>query len=104
MSCLMYKAYRLQIESWSSGEDFLTQLCKRSGKLLKKGEPDLDAVARMVFQDFQRGRLPYFTIPPNSSRQVTSRDGVLTSHMGGWGHQGDIYMILNCFLLNLYWK
>ena len=45
-------------------------MCKRTGKLLKKGEPDMNAVARMVYQDLQRGRLPYFNAPPNSSRKV----------------------------------
>jgi len=69
-----YLTQAYKIASWSSGEDFLTQLCKRSGKLLKKGEPDLDSVARMVFQDMQRGRLPYFTAPPNSSRLADGKD------------------------------
>ena len=30
---------------------------------MKGGEPDLNTAARMVLQDFQRGRLPFFSLP-----------------------------------------
>ena len=52
------------MESWSDDLDFLAQLARKKGKLLKKGEPDLNTVAKMVLNDWQRGRLPYFTLPP----------------------------------------
>eukprot|EP00116_Pleurobrachia_bachei_P000213 sb/3460475/ len=68
-----YLTQAYKIEEWKDGEDFLAQLCKRMGKLLKKGEPDLDAVARIVFQDFQRGRLPYFNTPPNTRPEGEER-------------------------------
>lgn len=29
----------------------------------KGGEPDLNSVAKIVLNDFQRGRLPYFVLP-----------------------------------------
>ncbi|XP_077455315.1 nucleolar GTP-binding protein 2 [Stigmatopora argus] len=56
------KTYR--IPSWSSPEDFLEKLAFRSGKLLKGGEPDLPTVAKMVLNDWQRGRIPFFVKPP----------------------------------------
>ncbi|TRY67627.1 hypothetical protein TCAL_11124 [Tigriopus californicus] len=52
------------IPSWSDAEDFLKKLATKSGKLLKGGEPDLVAVSKMVLNDFQRGKLPYFKLPP----------------------------------------
>ncbi len=33
------------------------------------GEPDVNAVARIVLNDFQRGKLPYFVKPPSSKVQ-----------------------------------
>lgn len=51
------------IKSWTSPTNFLEQLAKRSGKLLKGGDPDIAAVSKMVLNDFQRGKLPYY-IPP----------------------------------------
>merc|ERR1711962_1666413 len=43
--------------------DFLEQMAKKAGRLLKGGEPDVNAVAKMVLIDWQRGKLPYF-VPP----------------------------------------
>lgn len=56
------KTYR--IPTWSSAEDFLEKLALRTGKLLKGGEPDLSTVSKMVLNDWQRGRIPFFVKPP----------------------------------------
>nr|XP_006631586.1 PREDICTED: nucleolar GTP-binding protein 2 [Lepisosteus oculatus] len=56
------KTYR--IDTWESAEDFLEKLAFRSGKLLKGGEPDMQTVSKMVLNDWQRGRIPYFVKPP----------------------------------------
>jgi len=56
------RTYKLR--DWTSPLDFLEKLCKRTGKLLKGGEPDLKAVSKMVLNDWQRGKLPYFVPPP----------------------------------------
>ncbi|WFD00080.1 GTPase required for pre-60S ribosomal subunit nuclear export and maturation [Malassezia yamatoensis] len=56
-----------QLHSWKNAEDFLTQLCARMGKLLKGGEPDLDTVAKMVLNDWIRGKIPFFVPPPDHS-------------------------------------
>ena len=34
------------------------------GKLLKGGEPDITITSRIVLNDWQRGKLPYYTAPP----------------------------------------
>lgn len=54
------------ISDWTHPDDFLEQLAKKSGKLLKKGEPDVNTVGRMILNDFQRGKLPWFTPPPDT--------------------------------------
>ncbi|KAJ7517359.1 hypothetical protein O6H91_21G020600 [Diphasiastrum complanatum] len=56
------RAYKIQ--SWEDDNDFLVQLSRLTGKLLKGGEPDLTTAAKMVLQDWQRGRLPFFIPPP----------------------------------------
>lgn len=56
------KTYR--IPSWTSAEDFLEKMAFRTGKLLKGGEPDLPTVSKMVLNDWQRGRIPFFVKPP----------------------------------------
>ncbi|KAK3592155.1 hypothetical protein CHS0354_019446 [Potamilus streckersoni] len=60
------KTYK--VESWTSPEDFLEQLARKSGRLLKKGEPDFSTTAKMVLNDWQRGKIPYFVRPPGSEQ------------------------------------
>ena len=71
---LQVRAYK--IKSWSSTEDFLTQLARASGKLLRGGEPDLNTAARMVLLDWQRGKIPYFTLPPDYETREGKEVGV----------------------------
>ncbi|XP_068592091.1 nucleolar GTP-binding protein 2 [Cebidichthys violaceus] len=56
------KTYR--IPTWNSPEEFLEKLAMRTGKLMKGGEPDLSTVSKMVLNDWQRGRIPFFVKPP----------------------------------------
>lgn len=39
----------------------------RAGKLTRGAEPDTQTAAKMVLLDWQRGRLPFFTLPPGCS-------------------------------------
>lgn len=57
------RVYRLN--DWKDATDFLDQMARRTGRLLKGGEPDNNAVARMVLNDWQRGKLPFFVAPVN---------------------------------------
>lgn len=43
---------------------FLELLARKGGRLLKGGEPDVDGVAKMVLNDFMRGRIPWFIPAP----------------------------------------
>jgi len=52
------------VKEWDDPTDFLTKYAIKSGKLLKKAEPDLNTVAKKILNDFQRGKLPYFNPPP----------------------------------------
>ncbi|WCJ32163.1 Nucleolar GTP-binding protein 2 [Euphorbia peplus] len=73
----LQRAYK--IKDWVDEYDFLLQLCKSSGKLLKGGEPDLTTVAKMVLHDWQRGKIPFFVAPPrqeDDSLEKPSSSGV----------------------------
>lgn len=41
----------------SDGEEFLEKLALKRNKLLKKGKPDLNASARLLIVDFQKGKI-----------------------------------------------
>eukprot|EP00250_Pteridium_aquilinum_P024420 c29055_g1_i1 orf=442-2277(-) len=67
------RAYK--VKQWNDDEDFLIQLCKLTGKLLKGGEPDLSTAAKMVLQDWQRGKIPFFMPPPRLPEEPNSKKG-----------------------------
>jgi nuclear GTP-binding protein len=51
---------------------FLELLCRKSGRLLKGGEADIDGAAKMVLNDWIRGKLPWFTPPPYKEGEEAS--------------------------------
>ena len=53
------------VMDWTDHEDFIGQCCKKYGKLLKGGEPDLKSMSKIILMDWQRGKIPYFRIPEN---------------------------------------
>ncbi|XP_014243621.1 nucleolar GTP-binding protein 2 [Cimex lectularius] len=75
------------IDNWEDDTDFLQKMAEKTGKLLKGGEPDVHIVSRMVLNDLQRGKLPYYTPPvgfevPKSQEasEGTSNNNASTSH------------------------
>lgn len=59
----MARTYNLS--DWKDDHiEFLEMLARKGGRLLKGGEPDVDGVAKMVLNDFMRGKIPWFIPPP----------------------------------------
>lgn len=54
---------------------FLEALARKGGRLLRGGEADLDGVAKMVLNDFLRGKIPWFIPPPNASEEENKNEG-----------------------------
>lgn len=54
MLAFVFTMTRYGVQQWSDAEDFLTQLAKQTGKLLKGGEPDMNHVAVTMINDWQR--------------------------------------------------
>ena len=53
-----------ELKGWKDHIEFLELMARKSGRLLKGGEPDVDGVAKMVLNDFMRGKIPWFTPAP----------------------------------------
>eukprot|EP00761_Pharyngomonas_kirbyi_P003703 gb/GECH01003707.1/.p1 GENE.gb/GECH01003707.1/~~gb/GECH01003707.1/.p1 ORF type:complete len:683 (+),score=208.91 gb/GECH01003707.1/:1-2049(+) len=62
------------VTSWKTPNSFLGILAKKSGKLLKGGVPNYDAVSKRVLYDWQRGNLPWFTVPPFENDKNTDSE------------------------------
>lgn len=70
------------VGSFETATDFLEILARKGGRLLKGGEADVDGAAKMVLNDFVRGKIPWFTPPPVQEGQegqqgVEGRKGML---------------------------
>ncbi|KAI1338401.1 nucleolar GTP-binding protein 2 [Xylariaceae sp. FL0016] len=70
------KTYNLERGSYTNHVDFLEYLARKSGRLHKAGEPDLDGTAKIVLTDFMRGNIPWFTpAPVTEGDESEVRDG-----------------------------
>ena len=67
------------VHGWNNHYEFLEMIARKGGRLLKGGEADMDGVAKMVLNDFLRGKLPWFTPPPTTEDKtgIEGRDGKL---------------------------
>ena len=62
-----------ELGGWTTHVEFLELLARKAGRLLKGGEPDVDSVARMVLNDFMRGKIPWFTRSPALSEEARAK-------------------------------
>jgi nuclear GTP-binding protein len=63
------------IKDWKDDDDFLELLARKSGRLLKGGDADADGVAKMVLNDFMRGKVPWYVPPPKAENNEEPLDG-----------------------------
>jgi len=59
-----YKLPKDDSSSWTTSTELMEIIAKKSGRLLKGGDPCLRSAAIMLINDFQRGRLPHYVAPP----------------------------------------
>ncbi len=75
------------VRGFSNATEFLELLARKAGRLLKGGEADVDGVAKMVLNDFLRGKIPWFTPPPLLEGQVEKKTGI-EGRKGALGEMG----------------
>lgn len=74
------------ISSFADADDFLSQLAIKRGRMLKGGQPDLESIARIVLEDWNKGRIKYFTIPPTADDLVEASTEIISEN-------GDVYQL-----------
>jgi nuclear GTP-binding protein len=70
--------------------EFLSILARKGGRLLKGGEADVDGVAKMVLNDFLRGKIPWFSPPPGKEGAVPAVSDQETGIEGREGRLGEM--------------
>jgi len=79
----LLKAY--QVADFKDSQEFLNHIAKKKGKMRKGGIVDLQAAACTVLQDWNNGKVPFFTMPPQQKNTTTSSELVTT-----WAKEFDI--------------
>ncbi|KAG0334648.1 Guanine nucleotide-binding protein-like 3 [Podila humilis] len=66
--------------------DFLVHLARQRGKLKRGGIPDIFSAARSILNDWNSGKIPYYTIPPVTHHTPAAA----ASMVEGWSKEFDI--------------
>lgn len=64
--------YRLT--NFDTPKEFLGLVAKRFGKMLKGGILDLNSAAKKVLQDWNSGKIKYYTLPPDNASSTISAE------------------------------
>lgn len=79
------------IAEFSSTENFLALLAAKRGKLGKGGVPQLLDAAKVVLRDWNEGRIPYYTAPPEDAPASSASS---TEIVAGFSKEFDIEALL----------
>ncbi|XP_066994987.2 guanine nucleotide-binding protein-like 3 homolog [Anabrus simplex] len=58
------------LAEYKSPEEFFPMLAKRMGRFKKRGIPDSKVAARTLIEDWNRGRIRYYTVPPEDNTDI----------------------------------
>ncbi|KAK3608305.1 hypothetical protein CHS0354_030755 [Potamilus streckersoni] len=70
------------IPQYKDVSEFLALLARRFGRLKKGGVPDVNRAAKAVLQDWNGGKITYFTHPPEQTSLPTHISAELVTQMG----------------------
>ena len=79
-----------EIKGFDNAIEFLELLARKGGRLLKGGEADVDGVAKMVLNDFLRGKIPWYTPPPVIEQHDEEKPEGVEGRKGALGEMGKI--------------
>ncbi|XP_015892243.3 guanine nucleotide-binding protein-like NSN1 [Ziziphus jujuba] len=79
-----------KLPSFDSVDDFLQKVATLRGKLKKGGIVDIEAAARIVLHDWNEGKIPYYTMPPNRD-QGEPEEARIVSQLGKEFNIDEIY-------------
>ncbi|KAG8370876.1 hypothetical protein BUALT_Bualt13G0028900 [Buddleja alternifolia] len=67
-----------KVPGFDSVDDFLQKVATVRGRLKKGGIVDVDAAARIVLHDWNEGKIPYYTMPPNRNAEEPAEAKIVT--------------------------
>lgn len=71
-----------KVPAFESTDQFLHHIALARGKLKKGGTVDVQAAAKVVLQDWNDGRIPFYTMPPQREAQEGHAAAEVVTHFG----------------------
>lgn len=78
------------VPNYEDAHEFLRHLGKRLGKLRKGGVPDITAAAKSILQDWNNGKITFYTVPPERKLDTTHEKASVVQY---WGADFDLKAI-----------
>mmetsp|Transcript_19812 Transcript_19812/g.59163 ORF Transcript_19812/g.59163 Transcript_19812/m.59163 type:complete len:505 (+) Transcript_19812:297-1811(+) len=78
---------RYTVPAFSGTDEFLQLVAKRLGKVKRGGVPDYEGAARVVLQDWNQGKIAFYTAPPEASEAPAH---VAAEIVSDWSAEFDI--------------
>lgn len=75
-----------QVPAFRDTSEFLLHVARRQGKLLKGGLPNFEAAAKAVLNDWNQGKIPYYTSPPVVQRAASNEAAIVST----WAPEFDL--------------
>lgn len=64
---------KYNVPPFETAEQFLTHIAKARGKMKKGGQPNLQAAGQIILQDWNSGKIPFYTLPPKREDSVVAQ-------------------------------
>ncbi|CAK9111294.1 Guanine nucleotide-binding protein-like 3 homolog (Nucleostemin-1) [Durusdinium trenchii] len=80
---------------FSTPVDFLVSIATKRGKLTKGGVPDQSQAARIVLQDWNAGRIPYYVLPPKPDAVEQKAIRGNAKIVSAWSKEFDLEALLS---------
>ena len=71
-----------KVPAFEGVDQFLQHVALVRGKLKKGGSVDVQAAAKLVLQDWNDGRIPFYTMPPMREAQEGHAAAEVVTHFG----------------------
>ncbi|KAK1302899.1 hypothetical protein QJS10_CPB12g00233 [Acorus calamus] len=89
-----------KLPSFSTVDEFLQRVATVRGKLKKGGVVDVEAAARIVLHDWNEGKIPYYTFPPDRNQGVTF-EAAIVSELAKEFNVDEVYKTESSFIGSL---
>lgn len=81
------------VPAFASAQEFLAHVAARQGRLKKGGIPNIDAAAKSVLNDWNQGKIPFYTLPPAAAEDSAAMRGEATV-VQGWAPEFDLASVV----------